>query len=116
MSPLEEPFNVSGLTITVEEVWREPGPPERDRLVARVEARNPVRPLGQHNRPPMVEAHDGQGRVYPLIPDDAWLEPVRPDSAITSRLEFDIAHDATDIVLMFDPESTSPMPVEIVGS
>ena len=108
-----EPFGVGRLVITVQDAIREPGPPEQDRLVVTALVENPLRPLGEDDRPPLVEAQDAEGRTYPLVPDGAWLEPVRPDTTVFSRLEFEVARDASGIELVFDPASDNPMRVEL---
>ena len=54
------------------------GPPGHEFVTLEVTVENPVGPLGERGRPPMIELRDGRGRVHPIIPDPPGVQLLRP--------------------------------------
>jgi hypothetical protein len=86
-----------------------------DRLRVGVWIKNPVGSPGSTRRPPNMEVWDSAGRVYEVV-NDAWAEPILPDTEIEAPAEFEIARDAEEVKLVLAPGDPEQVAVDLEPS
>jgi hypothetical protein len=112
---MAETLTINRLVIFLSNFTREPtGIPGMELLTLDMTVKNPIGSLGSTERPPMMEIRDEMGRVFPVIPDDAWVAPLEPDETVDARPTFEIAEDATGLDLVLAPGTDEETHVALV--
>jgi hypothetical protein len=104
---------IGQLILHIDGYTREPSAPYQEVISLDVAIENRASGLGDARQPPAAELRDEQGRTHPLTFEEAWSEPLQPDTAVTARLMFEVPLDATALELVLaagtDEEVSVPL-------